>query len=58
METVVTVTLVEQGRQDSDDAGARRHGRRARVDWRDANAGWNESFDKMAAALADVQARR
>ena len=45
------------GRQDSDDACARRHAA-GRMRAKDASAGWNESFDKMAAALADVQASR
>jgi uncharacterized protein YndB with AHSA1/START domain len=56
METVVTVTLTEQGGKTV--MTLAHAGMPQGPDSENASAGWNESLDKMAAALADVQASR
>ena len=57
-QTVVTVSLVEE---DGKTIMTLVHAGMAQgpeVELENANIGWNQSFDKMAAALADVQAGR
>lgn len=57
-QTVVTVTLIEQGPKTVMTLvhAGMVHG--TEVELENANIGWNQSFDKMAAALAGVQASR
>jgi uncharacterized protein YndB with AHSA1/START domain len=55
-QTVVTVTLVEQGSKTVMTLMHAGMAQGPKVELENTNIGWNQSFDKMAAALADVQA--
>ena len=57
-QTVVTVTLVEEEGKTIMTLVHAGMAQGSAVELENANIGWNQSFDKMAAALADVQAGR
>lgn len=57
-QTVVTVTLVEQGAKTIMTLVHAGMAQGSKVELENANTGWDQSFDKLAAALAGMQAGR